>query len=163
MSPCCLITKKYLHTCVPKHFGAQAQFNSLPDHWREPLYSRSAWPALRNRRVQWSCLREASADKCERRTSSVKNPVRPSPRLPAVGSSPHFIRSLVFCPPLIVTPLFICQGCGGAFFIDYFLHLHYTEHTLCLALDVGCTRGQAMCVRFRSCHFTRSYNTFGFL
>ena len=65
--------------------------------------------------------------------------------------------------PVNVTPLFIIQSCGWAFFFAHFLRLHCTEHTLCLALDVGCKRGQAMCVRFRSCHFTRTYNTFGFL
>jgi hypothetical protein len=55
--------------------------------------------------------------------------------------------------PINVTQLFIIQSCGGAFFIAYFLHLHYTEHTLWLALDVGRKCGQPKCVRFRSCHF----------
>ena len=47
-----------------------------------------------------------------------------------------------------VTPLFISQSCGGAFFTDNFLHLHYTEHTLWLALDAGRTCGLPKCVRF---------------
>ena len=65
--------------------------------------------------------------------------------------------------PVNVTPLFMIQACGGAFFFAYFLHFHYTEHTLCLALDVGCKCGLAMCVRFSWCHFTRTYNTYCFL
>jgi hypothetical protein len=44
--------------------------------------------------------------------------------------------------PVNVTPLLIIRSCGGAFFIDYFLHLHLTEHTLWLALDAGCKCGQ---------------------
>ncbi len=46
-----------------------------------------------------------------------------------------------------VKHLFIFQSCGGAFFFAYFLHLHLTEHTYWLALDVGCMCGQTMCVR----------------
>ena len=49
--------------------------------------------------------------------------------LVAVWPSLHFIRSLVFCPPL-VTQIFLIRSCGGVFSISNFLHLHYTEHTL---------------------------------
>jgi len=49
--------------------------------------------------------------------------------------------------PVNVTPLFNSQRWGGAFFIDSFLRLYYTEHTLWLALDVGCKCGLAMYVR----------------
>ena len=59
---------------------------------------------------------------------------------------PHFIRSRVFRPPLL-TQLFIGQSCGGVFFITYFLHLHYTEHTFWLALDAGRTCGLPKCMR----------------
>ena len=62
-----------------------------------------------------------------------------------------------------LTPIFFSKSCGGAFFIAHFLRLHYTEHTLCLALDVGCKCGLAMCVRFSWCHLTRTYNTICFL
>jgi hypothetical protein len=54
---------------------------------------------------------------------------------------------------VIINTVFFSQSCGGAFFIDFIVGLHETKHTYWLALDVGCTRGLAMCVRFRSLLF----------
>ena len=59
----------------------------------------------------------------------------PNPRygtctvLVAVWPSPLLIRSHVIRPLSVCTTLY-AQSCGGAFFIDYFLHLHHTEQTL---------------------------------
>ena len=48
-------------------------YERISPQLNEPLYTSPAWPALRNRRVQWSCLHRISADKCERRTSPVNS------------------------------------------------------------------------------------------
>ena len=75
-------------------------YESISPQLNEPLYTRPAWPALSSRRVQWSCLRMASADKCERRTSSV-----------TTGEAVYSITCWRSCHSLL------CQCFKGLFFI----------------------------------------------